>query len=63
MPSTFEVLLDSFGKSRVVAVARELTKMHESIEVGTISTVFSKFQESSKKGEFTLVVAPDHFEL
>ena len=63
MPSTFEVLLDSFGTSRVVAVARELTKMHESIEVGTISTVFSKFQESSKKGEFTLVVAPDHFEL
>ena len=63
MESTFEVLQKVYGEGRFLAVARELTKLHESIEVGTISSVWQKSQDSSKKGEFTLVLAPHDFVL
>ena len=63
MESTFEILQKVYGEDRFLAVARELTKLHENIEVGTISYVRQKIQDSSKKGEFTLVLAPHDFVL
>ena len=61
IPSTFEVLEKAFGKDRYISVARELTKIHETILVGTIAEVKSKSQDLSQKGEFTIVVAPHDF--
>ena len=37
IPATFEVLEKAFGKDRYISVARELTKIHETILVGTIA--------------------------
>ena len=61
IPATFEVLEKAFGKDRYISVARELTKIHETILVGTIADVKSKSQDLSQKGEFTIVVAPHDF--
>ena len=61
IPATFEVLEKAFGKDRYISVARELTKIHETILVGTIANVKSKSQDLSQKGEFTIVVAPHDF--
>ncbi len=49
-------LLAALG-DRQMAVARELTKLHEEIFRGTISEAQARFTESHPKGEITLVVA------
>ena len=63
MPSTFESVQKAYGNNRYLAVARELTKLHESIEVGSLFEVWEKYKVSSQKGEFTLVIAPKGFTL
>lgn len=42
---------------RQLAVARELTKLHEEIKRGTIDQVRSYYAEKEPKGEITLVIA------
>jgi 16S rRNA (cytidine1402-2'-O)-methyltransferase len=42
---------------RQIAVARELTKLHEQIWRGTLSAAHTYFSENDPRGEFTLVVA------
>ncbi|MCX6034503.1 MAG: 16S rRNA (cytidine(1402)-2'-O)-methyltransferase [Chloroflexi bacterium] len=42
---------------RQIAVARELTKLHEEIWRGTISATREHFSQNEPRGEFTLVVA------
>ena len=42
---------------RQIAVARELTKVHEEIWRGTISAAHARFSQNEPRGEFTLVVA------
>jgi 16S rRNA (cytidine1402-2'-O)-methyltransferase len=42
---------------RQIAVARELTKVHEEIWRGTLSTAHAHFLQNEPRGEFTLVVA------
>jgi 16S rRNA (cytidine1402-2'-O)-methyltransferase len=63
MESTLEILKKVYGEQRFLAVARELTKLHESIVVGTISSVQETSLRSSQKGEFTLVIAPSDYVL
>jgi 16S rRNA (cytidine1402-2'-O)-methyltransferase len=63
MESTLEILKKVYGEQRFLAVARELTKLHESIVVGTISSVQETSLRSSQKGEFTLVIAPRDYVL
>jgi 16S rRNA (cytidine1402-2'-O)-methyltransferase len=41
---------------RTVAIARELTKLHEEIFRGTISSALAHFREVAPRGEFTLIV-------
>lgn len=41
---------------RPIAVARELTKLHEEIVRGSISEARAHFQQHEPRGEFTLVV-------
>lgn len=50
--SLFEVLGD-----RPVAIARELTKVHEEVWRGTLSGALAYFAENTPRGEFTVVVA------
>lgn len=42
---------------RQVAAARELTKLHEEIERGTVSDLRARLEAGDTRGEFTLVVA------
>lgn len=53
-----EDLARTCGPHRSVAVARELTKMHEEVRRGTLEQVTAYYGENPPKGEFTLVVAP-----
>jgi 16S rRNA (cytidine1402-2'-O)-methyltransferase len=49
--------LETYLGDRPIAVARELTKVHEEIWRGTISTAHAYFTTHAPRGEFTLVVA------
>lgn len=51
-------LADTCGRSRRVAVARELTKLHEEFVRGTLVEVAAYYEEHPPKGEVTVVVAP-----
>jgi 16S rRNA (cytidine1402-2'-O)-methyltransferase len=51
---TLRDISDNWGERRV-AIARELTKVHEEIFRGTVSEAAARF-ESDARGEFTLVV-------
>jgi 16S rRNA (cytidine1402-2'-O)-methyltransferase len=52
-----------FGTERVVCIARELTKLHETVLVGSLAAVREKMTTSSAKGEFVVMIAPSRFEL
>jgi 16S rRNA (cytidine1402-2'-O)-methyltransferase len=54
--SALQDLLDVLGDRRV-AVARELTKLHEEILRATLSEALTHFQAQAPRGEFTLVIA------
>jgi 16S rRNA (cytidine1402-2'-O)-methyltransferase len=49
-------LIDMLG-NRQVAIARELTKLHEEIFRGELSEALAYFTDHSPRGEFTLVLA------
>ena len=55
---TLILLSEVYGNDRFVCLARELTKLHETILSGSLSHVLARFQKGSSKGEFTVVVAP-----
>ena len=48
-------LLEIFG-DRQVSIARELTKKFEEVFRGTVTDAIEKFQETSPRGEFTIVI-------
>jgi 16S rRNA (cytidine1402-2'-O)-methyltransferase len=49
-------LADACGAERRVAVARELTKLHEQVFRGTLEEALAYYDETPAKGEVTLVV-------
>ncbi|MDO9409225.1 16S rRNA (cytidine(1402)-2'-O)-methyltransferase [Patulibacter sp.] len=49
--------LAAIDPDRVVAVCRELTKLHEEVVRGPVAEVAARFGESGVRGEVTLVVA------
>ena len=53
---TLEDLASSLGKERQIAIARELTKLHEEFWRGSIEGAISYFTIHVPKGEFTLVL-------
>ncbi len=63
-------LIESCGGERQIAVARELTKVHEEVKSGTLSDLAVYYEEHVPKGEVTIVVSgrtplppsPDQFE-
>lgn len=54
--SALSDLLEVLG-DRPVAVAREITKLHEEIFRGTLSDAFQHYSQNPARGEITLVVA------
>ena len=50
-------LLDACGSDRRVAIARELTKIHEEVWRGTLGGAVNHWEETAPRGEFVLVLA------
>ena len=53
-------MLNVFG-DRYISISREISKLHESIYVGNISSAIDSFDEV--KGEFVIVVSPSEEEI
>jgi 16S rRNA (cytidine1402-2'-O)-methyltransferase len=51
------------GSARVVAIGKEITKLHETILVGPITEVRTQLARLTVKGEFTVLLAPPDFRL
>jgi 16S rRNA (cytidine1402-2'-O)-methyltransferase len=56
-------LVEVLGGARVICVAKELTKLHETFLVGPAAAVSAALKKISIKGEFVLLIAPDGFTL
>lgn len=56
LKSTLSDMAKVFGENRRIALARELTKMHEEILRMTLSEAISYYEENSPRGEYVLVI-------
>jgi 16S rRNA (cytidine1402-2'-O)-methyltransferase len=56
-------IIETLGPARVVCVAREVTKLHESFLVGGADEVRTRLLQGSLKGEFVVLIAPVDFVL
>jgi 16S rRNA (cytidine1402-2'-O)-methyltransferase len=56
-------IVATLGPGRVVCLAREVTKLHETFLVGPAAEVQSRLAAGSHKGEFTVLIAPVNFVL
>lgn len=56
-------IVATLGPSRVICVAKEVTKLHETFLVGSAADVQARLARTSLKGEFVLLVAPQDFVL
>jgi 16S rRNA (cytidine1402-2'-O)-methyltransferase len=54
--ATLADAVDSLGGDRRCAVCRELTKRHEEVWRGTLSSALAEWQDRKPRGEFTLVI-------
>ena len=60
MLKTLNMMLDVFG-DRYISISREISKLHESVYVGSISDAIKNTNEF--KGEFVIVVSPNEEEI
>jgi 16S rRNA (cytidine1402-2'-O)-methyltransferase len=58
-----EELVRTLGENRVICVAKEVTKLHETFLTGRAGDVATRLANMSLKGEFVLLIAPADFEL
>ena len=56
-------IVETLGGDRVIAIAKEVTKLHETFLVGTAAEVCARLEKTSLKGEFVLLIAPIEFVL
>lgn len=56
-------IIEELGPTRLVAVARELTKRHETFHVGPAEAVAERVAAGSQKGEFVVCIAKSGFNL
>lgn len=60
---TLGLIEEELGSERMICLAREVTKLHESFLVGSVAEVITLNRTRSSKGEFTLVIGPEGFVL
>ncbi len=53
----------TLGPHRVICIAKEVTKLHETFLVGPAADVQTRLAKTSLKGEFVLLIAPADFTL
>lgn len=58
-----EEIVATLGPTRVICVAKEVTKLHETFLVGPAAEVQARLAKTSLKGEFVLLIAPADFAL
>ena len=58
-----EEIVATLGTERVICVAKEVTKLHETFFVGAAGQVRDHLARASLKGEFVLLIAPRDFRL
>lgn len=58
-----EEIVQTYGSTRACACAREITKQHETFNVGTTIEVLEAVRQQSQKGEFVVMIAPEDFQL
>ncbi len=56
-------IVTTLGENRIIGVAKEVTKLHEKFLIGAASEVQTQLAQTSRKGEFVLLIAPATFEL
>lgn len=56
-------IVEDLGPARLICVAKEVTKIHETFLVGPAGEVRARLAETSLKGEFTVLIAPADFAL
>lgn len=56
-------IVATLGAERVICVAKEVTKLHETFWVGPAAEVQAALAKASLKGEFVLLIAPADFRL
>lgn len=56
-------IVELLGPARVISVAKELTKIHETILTGPSGDVRDRLQKLAIKGEFVVLIAPADFVL
>jgi 16S rRNA (cytidine1402-2'-O)-methyltransferase len=56
-------IVEVLGPGRVICIAREVTKLHETFLVGLAADVQAKLNAGSLKGEFVVLIAPNDFTL
>lgn len=56
-------IVATLGAERVLCVAKEVTKLHETFFVGAAASVRARLSGASLKGEFVVIVAPGGFVL
>ena len=58
-----EEIVATLGPDRVVCIAKEVTKLHETFYVGRAAEVRDRLLKGSLKGEFVVLIAPADFVL
>ena len=53
----------TLGPDRVICVAKEVTKLHETFLTGRAAELEARLAQTSLKGEFVLLIAPADFVL
>ena len=56
-------IVTTLGPGRLICVAKEVTKLHETFFVGPAGEVQARLAKASLKGEFVLLIAPGDFVL
>jgi 16S rRNA (cytidine1402-2'-O)-methyltransferase len=54
-------IVETLGPDRVICVAKEVTKLHETFLVGLAAEVQARLGKLSLKGEFVVLIAPKEF--
>ncbi len=58
---TLGQMKEILGDNRVIVVARELTKIHETFHRGTLAEIYADFTKTPPKGEMVILLAPANF--